>query len=285
MIKCFWSLVAITSINFCSAVETKVSSFSPLEEIAGIIEVQDGRHYWKPAFPPFEGREHAGRLLGEQLLKDYGIEELKDAVVLGCPRGGMIFAQAVVDVIREAGGSPALDIVISRKIPIPSNNEFGVGAVTEQGKPVYIDRLVKELNLDLQSDTMLEIIERVQTEVKRRVEAYRQGKPSISLKDKVVVVVDGVVSGGTMIACIESARAHTAEAPRRIIAATPLASERGRSTVTDVARLPKEDFCTAVLATPPKGTVWDSDDFYQQKRLGDLTDEQVRSIMQAYRCP
>lgn len=278
------AFLAIVSINI-HADEVNSSSSASLErEPVGIIELKEGVKHWRPESPPFEGRQHAGHLLGEQLLKDYGINELKDAVVLGCPRGGVLFAQGIVDVIRKAGGDPMLDLIICRKIPIPGQDDYGVGAVTEQGTAIYIDALIERLSLDPQSDDMMRIVEKTREEVKRRIKAYRQDRPLLSLAGKVVIVVDGVVNGGTMIGCIESVREHSMGTMRRIIVATPVSSPRGKANVINLARIPEEDFCTAVVATPPLGVFWNSDDFYQQTKMFEqMTDQEVRDIIQAYR--
>jgi predicted phosphoribosyltransferase len=222
-------------------------------------------------------------LLGEKLLQEYGLETLKEAVVLGCPRGGLLFAKGVVDVIREAGGDPILDLIISRKILAPGTKDYGIGAITEQGEVIYVDRIINSLNLDVHSLQMEESIEGVRQEVSRRVAAYRQGKPLVSLDNKVVVVIDGVVGGGTMIACVKSVQTEAQGKAKRIIVATPVASLSGKMRVISYAAIPPEDFCATVLANPPKGTFWNSDDFYERtKSFEQMTDEEVREILATY---
>lgn len=272
--------------NFCFGLEQNCVSASEqlLPKTVGIIEFKEGMPYWKPNPAPFETREHAGCLLGQELIRKYGIEELADAVVLACPRGGLGFAKAIIDEIRKAGGFPTLDLVICRKIPLPDNDEYGIGAVTEQGDAIYIDRLVQDSNLDLQSEIMKQTLEKTEREVQRRVEAYRQSQPLVSIKEKVVIIVDGISNGGTMIACVASARTRSEGSPRRIIVATPVASSRGKATVMDLANIPEEDFCMATLAVPPAKVLWNSDDFYQKTNsFVQMTDHDVREILQAYR--
>lgn len=249
----------------------------------GIIETKQDVVYWKPAEPPFENREHAGQLLGKQILKEYDIEELKDAVVLGCPRGGMALAKAVVEAIRNAGGFPALDLVICRKIPLPNDEECGIGSVTEQGDSIYVDRLVKLYDIDIKSDVIQKTAEKARKEVMRRVEAYRQGIPPVSMEDKIVIIVDGIVSGSTMIACIKSVREFSHGKTKRIIIATPLLAEKGKKTIVDLGGIPREDICTAVVATPPPGSYWNSDDFYKLIEFSQMTDQEVREILQTFK--
>lgn len=251
--------------------------------MTGLIELREGKSFWKPVEPPFENRAHAGLLLGEQLLKDYGIEELKDAVVLGCPRGGMVLAQAMVEVIKREDGVPSLDLVICRKILTPENEDFGIGAVTEQGEQIFVDRLVKHYGIDITSDEMSKVIEKVKKEVQRRVEAYREGKPLISLEGKVVIIVDGISTGSTVIACVKSVRAFSEGREKRIIVATPVLAEKGRITVETLAGVPQGNICSAAVATPPQGSFWNSDDFYKLMEFTQMTDGEVRDILTAHR--
>ena len=74
---------------------------------------------------PFSDRVEAGRRLGEELKKTYGNE----AVVLGIPRGGVVVAESLAQVLGAT-----LDIVLSRKIGAPGNPEFAIGAISEDGE-------------------------------------------------------------------------------------------------------------------------------------------------------
>jgi putative phosphoribosyl transferase len=247
------------------------------------FKTREGTLCWRPIEPPFQGREHAGRLLGEELISQYGLETLKDAIVLGCPRGGVLFAKGIVDTIREAGGDPTLDLVISRKIIAPGTTDYGVGAINEAGEIVYMERSIKYLNVDIDSKEVQANIENTYKEILRRISVYRDGRPLISVKDRVVIVVDGVVSGGTMIACVKSVQSHPEGKPKRIIIATPVTTPGGKRTVLNETGLSEEDFCRAALASAPKEAIWNSDDFYQKtKDFEQMTDQEVRDILISY---
>lgn len=254
--------------------------------MSGILETRAGASYWKPERAPFENRRHAGLLLGERLLSVYPIDVLKDAVVLGCPRGGIIYAQGIVDVIKKAGGNPTLDLVVCRKIHRPEDEDYGVGVVTEQGRSIFLNHLLERWKLDPQSEEMQQLTGKTQREVARRVEAYRQGNPLVPLAGKVVILADGVANGATMIGCIDSVRVRSEGRVGRIIVATPVASAKGKATIVELANLPPDDFCAAVEATPPQGAFWNTDDFYQQEEIRhQMTDEEVREIVRSYRPP
>ena len=85
------------------------------------------------AYPYLRNRADAGQRLAKN-LRQYRNEEI---VVFAIPRGGVPVA---VEVAKELGCQ--LDIVITRKIPIPSNPEAGYGAVTEDGAIVLNDALI-----------------------------------------------------------------------------------------------------------------------------------------------
>ena len=90
---------------------------------------------------PFVDRKDAGRILGEHLR----VYQKDIAAVFAIPRGGVPVAVEVAGVF-----SCELDIIVPRKIPIPSNTEAGYGAVTEDGVIVLNNSLVRELQLTRQ---------------------------------------------------------------------------------------------------------------------------------------
>jgi predicted phosphoribosyltransferase len=235
--------------------------------------------YWKPAAPVFESRRHAGELLAKALINQFGIEILKEAVVLGCPRGGMIFAEEVTIEIKKGGGIPQLDVIVSRKIPLPGTDDYAIGAVTEQGECIYMDDVVASKHLDVNSTEVELEAQKVKEEVKRRVYAFRQGQPITSLDGKVVVIVDGLVSGATLIACVKSVKNYF-ENIKRIIVATPLSTQKGRDRLAKLSGVSAENICTGIDVKPQPGCDWNSDDFYSEIEFKQMTDEHVRAIIQ-----
>eukprot|EP00741_Cyanophora_paradoxa_P011594 tig00020563_g11202.t1 len=80
----------------------------------------------------FRDRKHGGEVLADLLEAKYGRPH--DAVVIGLPRGGL----PVAEVVAQRLDAP-LDILASRKIGAPDNEEFAIGAVTESGTRVLND--------------------------------------------------------------------------------------------------------------------------------------------------
>jgi putative phosphoribosyl transferase len=162
----------------------------------------------------FRDRFDAGELLAKKLGKyaDAG----KDTIVLGIPRGGVPVAYQIAKKLKAV-----LDVIIPRKLPIPWSPEVGFGAVTSSGDVVLNQQIMDEL--DLSESEINEIVERVKTEIDRRMEAYRGNKPLPKLKNKTVIIVDdGFATGYTMIAALQSVRKQK---PKKLIAAAPVSPQ------------------------------------------------------------
>jgi putative phosphoribosyl transferase len=82
----------------------------------------------------FVDRVDAGRRLAERLRHLRG----EDVVVLGLPRGGVPVAAEVA----RALGAP-LDVIVVRKLGVPSRPELAMGAVGEDGVLVVNQRVVR----------------------------------------------------------------------------------------------------------------------------------------------
>jgi len=179
---------------------------------------------------PFRNREEAGRRLGERLSDLRG----DDVVVLGIPRGGVEVAAVVADAL----GAP-LDVVIPRKVGAPRNPELGLGAVA--GDVVVLDdRLIEALAVD--ANYLRREIEQQRREIERREALYRGGRPPLDLAGRTVIVVDdGVATGGTAAAALRWAGARGAA---KVVLAVPVAPPDA------VRRLARDCDQVISLATP-----------------------------------
>ena len=160
----------------------------------------------------FANREEAGRRLGEALRQQ--VTEL-ELLVLGLPRGGVPVAAAVA-----AALAAPLDVLVVRKVGVPSQPELAMGAVAAGG----IEARNTEV-LDLLPDAARQF-ERVaaqeRAEVERRERAYRDARPPLALAGRAVVLVDdGIATGSTMEAAVRACRAGGA---RRVVVAVPVAA-------------------------------------------------------------
>ncbi len=158
----------------------------------------------------FKDRVEAGQLLGQALARFRG----QASVVLGIPRGGVIIAKVVAQILNTE-----FDIVLSRKMGAPGNPEVAIGAVSENGR-LFVNHWATSYGRVTADYIQREKIKQ-QAEIARRQIIYRQARPKISLQNKIVIIVDdGVATGATMEAALWAMKE---ESPSRIIAALPVA--------------------------------------------------------------
>jgi putative phosphoribosyl transferase len=159
----------------------------------------------------FRDRDDAGRRLAEAYA---GPSE--DAVVLGIPRGGIPVGYHL-SVALEA----LLDVIVVRKLPIPSNPEAGFGAVAPDGSMVLNDETLRVMPLS--RDVIRQIASEVLLEVNRREREYRGDRPFPDLEGKSVILTDdGLATGYTMIAAIEMVKARRPAATAVAVPVSPL---------------------------------------------------------------
>lgn len=160
----------------------------------------------------FKDRLHAGALLADKLrplLAD------RDVCLLAVPAGGV----AVGYVVSQKLKIP-LDVAIVRKIQIPWNTEAGFGAVTWDGRVLLNELLVAQLGLS--TETVEQCISQTREMVRQRMRKFRGNRPFPDLNGKTVILVDdGLASGFTMLAVVESIRNQH---PEKIVIAVPTAS-------------------------------------------------------------
>lgn len=155
----------------------------------------------------YKNREEAGAKLAERLKNFSG---KTDVLLYALPRGGVV----VADEVAKALGLP-FDVIVTRKIGAPFNEEYAIGALAETGETVWNEAEYKASD----PKKIEEIVEAERKEAKRRIDAYRKGVPLPSFEGKTVVIIDdGVATGLTMKAAILTARHQKAA---KIIVAVP----------------------------------------------------------------
>ncbi len=159
--------------------------------------------------PIFENRYDAGRQLAEKLAEYAG----KSVVVLGIPNGGVAVALSVALALNSD-----LDLVISRKIPLPLSPEGGFGSVTDDGTTILNEDVIRQAGLSQQQINYQ--VNQVRADIRSRSLLYHTDRPPLRVSGRTVIVVDdGLASGYTMRAAIESLRHRR---PDTVIAAVPV---------------------------------------------------------------
>lgn len=166
----------------------------------------------------FKDRFHAGKLLSEKLrylISEKYLEDYKNdnIVVLAIPRGGV----EVGYIIAREFDLP-LRVIIPRKIGAPFNEEFAIGAVTEDGEVLLNTEALLVYNIP--KEYILRKVEEELKEIKKRKDLYQGFKEDISLKDKVVILVDdGIATGLTVKAALNFIKKQN---PKAIVLAVPV---------------------------------------------------------------
>lgn len=137
-------------------------------------------------------------------LGNFGLD--RRPLVLALPRGGVPVAARVAAAV---GGD--LDLVVARKIGAPGQPELGVGAIAEDGEPVFDHELLAALGLEPRD--LSDAVAAERRELTRRIRVYRGDRPAVDVTDRLAIVVDdGVATGVTARAALRwlrSRRAHS----------------------------------------------------------------------------
>jgi len=158
----------------------------------------------------FKNPQEAGQQLAEKLTP---YKNNNQAIILGLPRGGVVVAYEVSKVLNLP-----LDIIVTRKIGAPNNEEFAIGSISEEGRGVFDEEAISEQMIS--KEYIDNQVKKEKKEIKRRLEKYREGQKPLDLKNKIAIIVDdGIATGSTVRAAINSAIEKGA---KNVVVATPV---------------------------------------------------------------
>jgi putative phosphoribosyl transferase len=205
----------------------------------------------------FLDRTDAGRVLAGMLAR-YRADT--NAVVLALPRGGVPVGYEVASAL----GLP-LDVLVVRKLGMPSQPELAMGAVASGGAFVLNEEVVRYLPRG--SDAVEQVKARELQELARREKTYRGDRPALQMRGRTGILVDdGLATGATMEAAVRALRSLHAQ---RIVVAVPVASIEARERIAAVA-----DEVVCVQAPPFFSAVGQ---WYE--RFDQTEDEEVRELL------
>jgi predicted phosphoribosyltransferase len=184
----------------------------------------------------FRDRQEAGEKLALALSRHHEA----NAVVLAIPRGGVVLGRIIADKLKLT-----LDVIVTKKITPPENEEYAIGAV--DGQHVLLD----DEALAAEGLTRKELegqIKEKQRAVQERYKAFRGKAAPPALKGKIAILVDdGIATGQTMKAAVMLCKSRMAA---RVIVAVPVAPPDAvaalRQTADEVVCLSEEPGFMAV---------------------------------------
>jgi putative phosphoribosyl transferase len=205
----------------------------------------------------YRNRYVAGKRLAQALT---AYKSRSDVIVLGLPRGGVPVAYEVARSLDVP-----LDVFIVRKLGMPGQREFAMGAIASGGVTLIDHDLVRQTRVPRAEVEAVIAAER--TELDRRERLYRGDRPPLDVRGRTVILVDdGLATGASMQAAIAALRPQR---PAAIVVATPVGSAEACRTMLAVA-----DACVCVEMPEPFYAVglW-YDDF------GETTDDEVTELL------
>ncbi|TGN93713.1 phosphoribosyltransferase [Burkholderia sp. USMB20] len=211
----------------------------------------------------FADRADAGRQLA-LALHDYAGR--RDVVVLALPRGGVPVAFPIAQALRAP-----LDVLVVRKLGMPSDPEFAIGAIATGGAIHLQHAAIRAMGV---SDSQLaDVILRETAELQRRDTLYRGARPPLPVDGRIAIVVDdGIATGASMRVALQALRKRH---PARIVAAAPVAPAGAQHAFDDLA----DAFVT--VSQPLR--FFGISQFYA--RFDQTGDDEVRALLDAARGP
>jgi putative phosphoribosyl transferase len=160
----------------------------------------------------FRNRSDAGRRLAHRLMR---YARRADVLVLALPRGGVPVAFEIAVALDVP-----LDVLVVRKLGVPSQPELAMGALALGGVRVLSADVIANCGID--NATIERVTAAEQRELARRERAFRGDRPLPPIRDRVIILVDdGIATGATMRAAIRAVRAL---GPKSIVVAVPVAA-------------------------------------------------------------
>jgi len=185
--------------------------------------------------------------------------------VVAIPNGGVPVAAEVAGAIKAD-----LELVICRKVPLLLNPEGSLGAAADDGTVILNEEAVKRIGFNRQQ--LEDEIGKVRSEIKQRSLLYKWDRPIVRVTGKTAIIIDdGLASGFTMMAAVESVRHRH---PKEVVVAVPVAPAAAVKQLERIA----DRVITCITSFLPKFYV---SDFYRYWH--DLDDDDVARYIKEWR--
>ncbi|MFB9261921.1 phosphoribosyltransferase [Bradyrhizobium erythrophlei] len=209
----------------------------------------------------FQDRTDAGRKLAKALLN----YKSRHPVILALPRGGVLVAAEVA-----AELDAPLDLLLVRKIGLPSQPELAMGAMADGEEPTIVrnDEVIELSGVSEQE--FEEVCREEHAELERRRQRYLGDRARSEVKGRVAIIIDdGIATGATTLAAIKAARKRE---PKELVLAIPVAP------LDTVKRLHPEVDAIVCLDTPQDfGAIG-----YFYRDFRQINDDEVIAILRRF---
>lgn len=205
----------------------------------------------------FKNRHEAAIRLGEQLKK---YKDNKEVIVLAIPRGGVEIGYEIAKFLNVK-----LDILVTKKIGLPGDEEFAIGSVGPDKKVALNEETIRIYNVT--EEYISQQKREISKEIERRYKAYRGKYELQNLKNKIIILTDdGIATGFTTKAAINYIKSQN---PKKLILAVPVAP-------ADFAREIKNE--VEFICLHSTNLFFSISQFYDN--FPQLTDEEVKNYLE-----
>lgn len=167
----------------------------------------------------YQNRYEAGQRLALSLSEYSG---RPDVTVLALPRGGVPVGFGVARALRVP-----LDVFVVRKLGVPGQEEFAMGAIASGGVLVLDRQVITELRIP--PNAVESVIAKERGELTRREALYRGSRPPVDVAGRTIILVDdGLATGSTVQAAVAALRK---QGPASIVVAAPVGSHEACSAI------------------------------------------------------
>lgn len=188
----------------------------------------------------------------EKKLEKYKEE---DGVILAIPRGGVPIGYYLAKHLNFA-----LDLLMTKKLGHPSNDEYAIGAVGLE------DSIIEEMR-GIPPEYIEKETAKIHRQLQERYKKFMGEKEPLNIQGKIAIVVDdGVATGRTILATLKMLRNKN---PKKLVVAVPVASQEAATRISEEV----DEFICLYTPFPFYGVGRFYEDFTQ------TTDEEVVSLL------